>query len=187
MCRAPASGPGNRPRAGAPVRSAAGPIRSRLAAVGLAAVLFTAACESARKPSVQPGAAAPTTQGARAGPPPCSLITASEAEAFLGRPIGGPTTEADRCTWPATDGLAFVTVTVNTGEASRTMLDASRASDRGEPVTGIGDAAYVALPGNELGVVAFVDGQVAVSILVRSPTRNQAALLDLAGVAAGRA
>jgi len=67
------------------------------------------------------------------------------------------------------------------------MLDASQASDRGEPVEGIGEQAYVALPGADLGVVAFVNGRLSVSILVRSPTRERTALLDLAGVAARRA
>jgi hypothetical protein len=67
------------------------------------------------------------------------------------------------------------------------MLEASRISEKGEQVNGIGEDAYIVLPGNELGVVAFVDREVAVSILVRSPARDRTALLKLAGVAAQRA
>lgn len=156
----------------------------RLVLSGLSVVLATS-CRADDRSLVDPQATSPASLAAP-GPSPCGLITPSEAGTYLGSPIGTPQAEAGRCTLPASDGQGFVAVTVDTSGEARTMLEATRASDKGEAVDGIGEAAYLALPGNDLGVVAFVEGQVRVSILVRSPARDRAALLKLAGVAAQR-
>jgi hypothetical protein len=128
----------------------------------------------------------PSPSGAQAGPPACELITAKEAEAVVARPVGAPTVEADRCTWSAVDGSGFVTVALGRADNAKDLLEVGRVTDGGEPLAGIGEEAYVALPGNELGVVAFVRGPAQVSILTRSPARDRDALVELARAVAGR-
>lgn len=154
-----------------------------LGVVAMAVVLVATGCSGGE--SDDDDQATPTTS-ARGMPRACDLVTAKEAESVLGTPPKPPTAEAERCTWSASDDRGFVTVALRQADDPKPALEASRATDRGEAVSGIGDAAYLSLPAPELGIVAFVRAQTMVSILVRSPGRNRETLLDLARTSAGR-
>lgn len=116
----------------------------------------------------------------------CQVVSASEVRAALGLAPANPTPGADRCTWSAPDGAGFLTVVLDRQDQPAAALEASRVSDGGDKVDGIGDNAYVALPADQLGIVAFVHGPTEVSILLRSPDRSRDALLNLARSIAGR-
>jgi hypothetical protein len=121
-------------------------------------------------------------RSAAAGVAPCKLITAQQAAAAIGSAVDLPKSQAGGCTWSAAGGKRFVAVSVRSG--SQATLDATRASDRGRPEPGVGERAYVAFPGRDLSVVAFLKAHQVVSILVRAPHRRRATLLALARPAA---
>jgi hypothetical protein len=114
---------------------------------------------------------------------PCQLVTTDEVAAYLNGRVTATAADSKDCDF-ANQAGGLIRVTVSTGRAN---FDSDTQHFSGTPVTGIGDAAFLAQPN---GIVEFVKGQNIVRLQTRSSLISPDdvnGLEDLAKKAAARA
>lgn len=137
-----------------------------------------------------PAAPSSGEPGALAGAgsvPACDLVSKSEAERLAGTPLGDPVSAAAACTYTGPTSGPTAQVEVYVGDGAKKQLDIERElGHRLDPLTGVGDEAYVWVD----GAMVFVgEGDRWFSIrlvLLDDPAKHRKPLEELARVAASR-